>query len=264
MRRDRSGSLRRERIISARAVELSGGTNRPDTSWSISARSPLTSDAIEGTPAAIALANEQADGRDERGETEEVEHAPEPKPFERLTGERDPVGDPKPVGTAAEVDLIVSLSRDHELGIDPRVENSARCVQERGEARSGNQGAGRADDRHGSQALDGGRSDRLGSRNPRAGHRQQGGRDSEIRFEIAGELPADRHQFSTPATTQPQSVARPEELIDRLNVGKTPMLGDRQPRAAHRGVEDMEQLGPARGIVQAEGAGRPARVASGD
>ena len=200
------------------------------------------SEAIDGTPKASASGQRPAHGRGERRLAEDVEHAPEPQADDRM---------PAKVMRSAILSRSARRRRSTSSSPWPAITNSASIPASstrRGRVQEGREPRGRApaarpcrspgttpDGRVAAElsagtAIPGGSPPRASSRDPR------------LRDQVVGQLAAGRDQPPAPSPAQPEPARRGEELVDRLDVGDSPMLGDRQADRRHRRMQDVHQL----------------------
>ena len=165
------------------------------------------------------------------------------------------------VGAAAEVDLVLALAGDHELGVDPGVEHPPRGVQERREARGRDQRPGRTNDRAPAPRrdrgplladLDPGITTEISPGTPRSATR------SSASSRLAATRPRHQRRLS-------RAGRRGQELLDRQDVWDSPVLGDRQAhgattragRESGRGLQPLAEAEPA--DAKPRWSGAPAR-----
>ena len=197
--RARSGSARRSRIARARAAASPGGTRRPV-------------DAVARPASGAPRRRRRSRGRrrpspgrgagptvgTSEGWQKTSRTFQNGRPTADSLGERDPVGDPEPVGPAAEVDLVLPLAGDHELGVDPGVEHLPGGVQEGREPRAGDQRA-RPCRSTGTRPGPPGRPGRpSGSAIPRGITADRSAGDAEVATQVVGQLAAGRDQPAAP------------------------------------------------------------------
>ncbi len=175
-----------------------------------------------------------------------------------------PVGDPQPVGAAAEVDLVLALAGDDELGVDPRVER--RVGRRSGRSRTPSRrpaGPAVADHRdRGPTAA--ARPGLGGPRSPGGPRAIEPAGTPRSRDQVVGQLAAGRDQPAAPAPAQPEPAVAAGGT--RRSSGRRGAASARRSPGRPSAIaapEDVEQVGAARAARRTGARGRPGRAASG-
>ena len=141
----------------------------------------------------------------------------------------------------AQIESIVALAGDQELGIPPRRQDLPRGLEENGEARALARRPGRAD--HGNLPVGRVAGPPAAAGTPGAISEIRSAGKAEALDQLVSQFRAGGDQSPEPAAAQLQPAFQDTEIVDRLEVRQPPGIGQRERHGGHRLVKHVQHAG---------------------